>query len=365
MEYSSMEQYWVWLSSVPGMTPKRFYQLLSIYEDARNVWDNVGDEGMEFLGEKVLFNLDKCRNEKYFYRLFYSLEKSGTRAVSRLNDEYPKLLANIYDPPPTIFVRGKLPEEDSPTIAIVGSRMATQEGRMIARKFSKVLAENGVTVVSGLARGIDTCAHQGSLDGKGRTIAVLGSGPDVIYPTENAALAESILENDGAILSEYVPGMRPRPHYFPIRNRIISGMSRGVLLVEAGKKSGAMITVNYAIEQNRDVFGIPGSICSSMSESANRLIADGAIVALSPWDILESYGWATRPSHGRSVKKDNAPELDPDDERIVKLLKMQALTLSEISDMTDIPASNLISHLTMLVLRGIIVKAPGEVYRAC
>ena len=243
-----MEQYWIWLSSVDGIGPRRFYQLISIYEDARAVWDNVGDEQMRFLGSAALRSLKAARCEKYFYDLFASIEKDGMRALTRLSDAYPPQLSAIFDPPPTLYMLGECPLDGKRNFAIVGSRRCTRDGKRAAREIAETLAREDVTVVSGMAYGVDTAAHEGALIGMGRTVAVLGCGADVIYPQENEALYRRILDNGGAIISEYTPGTRPAPGNFPPRNRIISGLSEGVLIVEGAEKSGAMITVNDALD---------------------------------------------------------------------------------------------------------------------
>ena len=363
MNYTHMEQYWIWLSSVEGIGPKRFYQLISIYEDPRTVWDNVGDEGMKFLGRQALDCLRKARDEKYFHELFHHIEKSGMRAITRISDAYPDTLAGIYDPPPTLYTLGDCPLEQDRMFAIVGSRRCTRDGQRAAREIAETLAREDVTIVSGMAHGIDTAAHEGALIGMGRTIAVLGSGADVIYPAENEALYRRILENGGAVISECRPGTKPVPGNFPARNRIISGLSQGVLLVEGAEKSGAMITVHDAIDQNRDVFAVPGSIYSSLSAMPNRLIVDGAIPVLSGWQILEHYRWAQRPNAQDEIPKARIV-LDAEDDQIVKPLLEQELSFDELANLVDFPIAKLNSHLTMLELRGIIVKVPGGLYRA-
>ena len=367
MEYTAMDQYWVWLSSVEGIGQKRFYQLLSLYEDARQVWDALGGPlvppDMQIVGPQALNNLRAARSEAYFYRLFDRLEKLGIRAVTRLSDDYPAALSGIYDPPPTLYVRGDCRLDDDRMIAIVGSRRCTRDGQRAAREFGKGLAENGVTVVSGMARGIDTCAHRGALDGGGRTIAVLGCGVDICYPPENERLMAEILDTGGAVISELVPGTTPMPGNFPARNRIISGLTEGTLLVEGARASGAMITVNPALEQGRDVFAVPGGIYSPLSDAPNRMILDGAIPVLSHWDILEHYRWAQRPSENPG-RKPKPVELSPEEQAIVEPLREQALSFDELALATGFSAAQLNSHLTMLELRGIIEKAPGGLYRS-
>ncbi|MDO4867199.1 MAG: DNA-processing protein DprA [Clostridia bacterium] len=367
MDYTAMEQYWIWLSSVEGIGPKKFYRLLALYEDARSVWDALGGPltplDMKFLGAPVLEKLRAARDERYFYRLFGLLDRLNARAVTRLSDAYPPALASIYDPPPTLYVRGEGELDGERMLAVVGSRRCTRDGQRAAREYAQGLAENGVTVVSGMARGIDSCAHRGALDGGGRTIAVLGCGVDIVYPPENDRLMAEILDSGGAVISEYLPGTPPAPGNFPARNRIISGLCEGTLLVEGAKASGAMITVNFALEQGRDVFAVPGSIYSPLSATPNRMILEGAFPALCHWDILEHYRWAQRP--GDDPRREAKPvELDADEAAIVEPLREQALTFDELSALTGFPAAKLNSHLTILELRGIIEKVPGGQYRS-
>lgn len=357
-----MEQYWIWLASVEGIGPRRFYQLLSLFNDPRNIWDNIGDSRLKFLGPRTLAALRRARDEKYFYQLFAKLETSGVRAVPRTSDDYPARLTRTVDAPPTLFMRGEAELNAERAFAIVGSRRCTREGERAAREFAEKLAREGVTVISGLAMGIDSAAHTGAVNAGGRTIAVLGCGPDIIYPVENERLSQRILELGGAIVSEYLPGMPPLAANFPARNRIISGMSRGVAIVEGAKRSGAMITVNYALDQGRDVFAVPGSIYSPLSAMPNQLIVDGAAPAISAWDILEYYKWAERPSE--QAERKIGPELSGEEASLVDPLRQQSLTLSELCALTGFPAQKANSLLTILELRGIIEKQPGGEYRA-
>ena len=367
MDYSAMEQYWIWLSSVEGIGPKRFYMLLSLFEDARAVWDALGGiltpPELQSLGPLTLKNLRMARDAAYFYGLFDRLERSGIRAVTRLSEAYPSALTGIYDPPPTLFMRGECRLDDDRALAVVGSRRCTRDGQKAAHDFAKGLAENGVTVVSGMARGIDSCAHRGALDGHGPTIAVLGCGVDVVYPPENEQLMAEILDGGGTVVSEYLPGTLPNAGNFPARNRIISGISRGTLLVEGAKASGAMITVNLALEQGRDVFAVPGGIYSPLSEAPNRMILSGATPVLCHWDILEYYRWGQRPG-ADDAPKPRQVELSPEEQAIIGPLRDQALGFDELVAATGFSAAKLNSHLTMLELRGIIEKVPGGLYRS-
>lgn len=362
MEYSVMEQYWIWLSSVEGIGPRRFYQLMSVFTDARDVWERMGDPAMNFLPQNALSALRAARSERYFYELFARLESRGVRAVTRLSDDYPQRLLETVDPPPTLYTRGAADLSAARMFSVVGARRCSRDGARAARDFSEKLAREGVTVVSGLAFGIDSAAHEGAVRADGITIAVLGSGADVIYPAENERLAAEILDKGGALISEYPPGMPPLAANFPARNRIISGMSPGLLLVEGAKKSGAMITVGFALEQGRDVFAVPGSIYSPLSATPNQLIVDGAIPAISPWEILRFYKWAEDPVPG----KKSAPkiELDGDERAVYEALLRESMTLTELCETTGFTSGKLLSLLTTLELRGIIGKQPGGEYRA-
>ena len=367
MNYTAMEQYWIWLSSVEGIGPRRFYRLLALYGDARAVWDALGGSGapkdMSFLGDAVRASLRRARSEDYFYRLFDRMDKQGMRAVTRLSEDYPHRLSTICDPPPTLFIRGEGGVDDERMFAIVGSRRCSRDGQRAAREIAEGLARADVTVVSGMARGIDTFAHEGALLGRGRTVAVLGCGADVVYPPENDALMGEILDSGGAVVTEYPPGTKPLPSNFPQRNRIISGLCQGTLLVEGAKKSGAMITVNCALEQGRDVFAVPGSIYSPLSATPNRMIVDGATPVISPCEILGYYRWGDTPEIGDEDEKP-AVALDEDEAKLVEPLRNEALSFEELTQITGFSASKLNSHLTMLELRGIIVKVPGGMYRA-
>jgi len=362
MEYSVMEQYWVWLSSVEGIGPRKFYHLLSLFSDARDVWENIRDDRLKFLGPKTLAKLKAARDERYFYQLFAKLETNGIRAVTRVSDAYPARLTRTVDAPPTLYVKGEADLNSERMFAIVGSRRCTRDGERAAREFAGQLSREGVTVVSGLAHGIDSAAHTGAVNAKCPTVAVLGCGPDIVYPPENLKLYGSILDNGGAIVSEYLPGIPPLPGNFPSRNRIISGMSRGVLIVEGAKRSGAMITVDYANDQGRDVFAVPGSIYSPLSATPNQLIVDGAVPAISAWEILEYYRWSQRPTDEGAKKP--ATEMSEEEEKLVAPLREQSLTMSELCNITGFSVQQVNSLLTILELRGIIEKQPGGEYRA-
>lgn len=354
------EKYFIWLASVEGMTPARLGTLFEIYEDARALWDSPA-EALKMLPPKPAEALRAARNQQYLEELLEKVERMPCCLITRLSDEYPEPLKCIYDPPSLLYLRGSTFLAHPHQLAVVGSRRATRDGKRAAREISAGLARHGVCVVSGLARGIDSCAHVGALEGAGRTIAVLGCGVDVVYPPENTELIEKILDNGGSLVSEYPPGTPPYASHFPARNRIISGLCQGVVIVEGAKNSGAMITVDQALDQGREVFAVPGSIYAPLSEGPNQLIFEGAMPVRSHWDILEHYGWAQQPT---ANKAPTAPEDLSDQENIlVELLKIEEKSFDELANLTGIPTPTLSSLLTILELRGIISKLPGRMYR--
>lgn len=361
MEYEIKEQYRIWLASIKGITPKKYRTLLDSLGDADIVWDNP-DRAKELVDEKTLKEIKKMRSQEEFIKLFYKLEKSRILAISSSHPDYPESLLDLFDPPPVLYIRGSVEIlKEERMLAVVGTRTPTYDGKKTASEFVKTIAEEDVVIVSGLARGIDTIAHEACLQAGSRTIAVLGSGLNSMYPPENAELAETIIETGGAVISEMLPDEGPQKWSFPARNRIISALSKGVLIVEGKKTSGAMITAANALDLSRDIYAIPGSIYARLSEGPNHLIQNGAFPALSPWDILEAERWGVRPEDKPESKK--KVSLNENETVIANLLEIQPLTFDEISKQTQFSPSELNSLLTMLVLRGIIIKTPGNSYR--
>lgn len=360
MQYEIKEQYRIWLASVKGITPKKYKLLIDTLGDAFAVWDNP-ECAKDLLDEKAFKELKKMRSQEEFVRLFYRLEQSGIFAISSSSPDYPESLLDLFDPPPVLYLRGSaeiLKEERM--LAVVGTRTPTYDGKKTASEFVKTIAGEDVVIVSGLARGIDTIAHEACLQAGSRTIAVLGSGLNSLYPQENAELAETIIQSGGAVISEMLPDEGPQKWSFPARNRIIAALSKGVLIVEGKKTSGAMITAANALDLSRDIYAIPGSIYARLSDGPNHLIQNGAFPALSPWDILEAERWGARPENQPVKKK---VSLNQNETIIMKLLEIQPLTFDEIAKQTQFSSSELNSLLTMLVLRGIIIKTPGNSYR--
>ncbi len=289
------------------------------------------------------------------------LEKKGISFVHHGGFEYPELLKNIPDPPPGLFVRGRIAGDGGHSVAVVGSRKATRYGLTVAAKLARDLAGSGMTVISGMARGIDTAAHRGALAAGGRTVAVLGCGVDVVYPGENAGLMEEIVSS-GAVVSEFPLQERPEAWHFPVRNRIISGMSRGVVVVEAAARSGALITADCALDQGRDVMAVPGNITSEQSRGTNRLIRQGARLVEDAGDVLEELGLSRLfRDDGRDAP---APSLSPGEDAVYKLISAEPVMLDELVERSGLPAQNILAALTFLEMRGFVRQLPGRLYIA-
>ena len=285
-------------------------------------------------------------------------ESKSIQAVIFGEDGYPSILSSIPDPPIVLFFRGDLQKYLSiPSVAVIGSRRCTTYGRRVARSLARDFVRDGVGVVSGLARGIDAEAHIGALDAGGRTMAVLGSGLDVCYPPEHEKLAHKITRS-GVLVSEYPPGTQPARFRFPERNRLISGFSLGVVVVEAGRKSGTMITVNTALDQGREVFAVPGEVTRALSMGTNMLLRDGAGVVITAKDVLEPLGIAKSASEREQI-------FEPDNEiarSILKHLSEEALHFNRLLRLTDVETPLLQSELLKLEIAGVIRQHPGKIF---
>jgi DNA processing protein len=288
----------------------------------------------------------------------------GIRILSIDDNVYPERLKEIYDPPLVLYMRGKIMTHDESAVAVVGSRHATTYGSLATERIARGLAENGITVVSGMARGIDSLAHRGALDGGGRTIAVLGSGVDVIYPPEHKRLYTEISER-GAVVSEFPPGTSPEAQNFPRRNRIISGLSLGVVIVEASENSGALITARQAMEQNREVFAVPGNITSLRSKGTHRLIQEGAKLVESVEDILKEFVYllkneGTIESKTRNAHQNIKESLSAEEKKVFDQLKTEPVYIDSIIDETRLPSEQVLGILLQLELKGLVKQIAGK-----
>lgn len=286
---------------------------------------------------------------------------SAITAVTWSDAAYPAALTTIVDPPPVIWTRGRVEALGGPAVAIVGSRAASPYALAVAEQLAGDLAARGLVIVSGLARGVDSAAHRGALAAGGVTVAVLGSGVDVIYPAEHAALARSI-DVAGAVISELVPGTTPLQWFFPLRNRIISGLSRAVVVIEAGEKSGSLITARCALDQGRDVLAVPGNVLSGRNRGAHALLRDGAKIVESADDILEELGMSPGSAGGTRPLADgpgSGPEAAPRDPVLDALTPGEASDLDEISERSGLKPARLLPRLFELELQGRVRRAGG------
>ncbi len=287
-------------------------------------------------------------------------QAASITAIAWNDPDYPVALTTIADPPPVLWTRGRVAALSAPAVAIVGSRAASPYALSVAEQLAGDLAASGLVIVSGLARGVDSAAHRGALAAGGVTVAVLGSGVDVLYPPEHASLAKEI-DRAGAVVSELVPGTEPMPWFFPRRNRIISGLSRAVVVIEAGEKSGSLITARCALDQGRDVLAVPGNVLSGRNRGAHALLKDGAKIVESADDILEELGM-TRGAGVSGVRPPGAEDergLTPRDPVLDCLVPGEAADLDEISERSGLGSSRLLPRLFELELQGLVRRAGG------
>jgi len=356
--------YWLALSLTPGLGSILIKRLLDRFKTPEAVFHAPMKEllKIEGLGEKVAGEIRKGPFEKAVKKELSLLKELGGTIVTIKDDAYPKRLKDIYDPPPLLYMRGKLKEEDELAVSIVGSRKTSPYGRWITEKVSQELARHGVTIVSGMARGIDSFAHWGAISVRGRTIAVLGCGVDVIYPSENRNLFGKIIEH-GAILSEFPIGSPPEGGHFPRRNRIISGLSIGVVVVQASAESGSLITAGYALEQGREVFAVPGNVGAEGSRGTNRLIKEGAKLVESSEDILEEIlpQWKREKEIVQKVETPR-PDLTEEEKILYDLLGETPLHIDVLIRESQLDPGKVSSILLNLELGGLISQWPGKCF---
>ncbi|MDR0533365.1 MAG: DNA-processing protein DprA [Verrucomicrobiales bacterium] len=290
------------------------------------------------------------------------LQRLGIGVIDREDERYPQQLLEIYDPPLLLYYKGDLEAAKRRGIGVVGSRQTSHYGLETAKKLSYQMAYAGLPVVSGLARGIDTAAHQGALAAKGRTVAVLGCSLDLMYPPENQALAEMIVEKDGLLLSEFPLKTPPDKQTFPMRNRVVSGLSGGVLVVEAGAESGALITARMALDQGRQVFAIPGRIDNPLAKGCHRLIKDGAKLVESVEDVLAEFEFLFPPAAISEPRRVLPADLSEDEQVILKNLGMEEVHLDELTRKCGLPSARMSSTLLRLEMRKLVRQLPGKFF---
>ena len=252
-----MNKYWIWFSRINKIGAKAQNKLLEKYHNPERIWNLTKEELQEILDNKQVEIVLNQNNRENLEKYDEYMQKHKIKMITILDEKYPKKLRNIYDPPVVLYVKGNASIIDNLSIAIIGSRICSNYGKEVAKQFAYNLSKYNINILSGLARGIDTYAHIGAIQAKEITIAVMGNGLDIIYPEENRKIYDDIIKNNGAIISEYIVGTKPEKLNFPARNRIVSGLSEGILVVEANKKSGAFITVDFALEQGKNIYAIP------------------------------------------------------------------------------------------------------------
>ncbi|NQW16105.1 MAG: DNA-protecting protein DprA [Chloroflexi bacterium] len=355
-------KYWVALDKVSGLGPKKFDALERAFESMEAVWSaapsELSDAGLDLAtATKIVRERDAIYPDDEIKKL----EDSGVRAIPRTSTLYPTRLGQIYDPPAVIYVRGALTEADGRSVAVIGTRKPTTHGKEACYLLAGELARNGVTVVSGLARGIDGIAHNAALEAGGRTLAVLGSGLDRIYPGEHMDLARRI-PDAGALISEFPLGTRPDAHNFPRRNRILSALSLGTLVIEAGFKSGAMLTVEHAVQQNKEVFAVPGSILSETNKGTNWLIQQGAKLVTGVDDVLDELNIVVK--GGQLPMEEIVLENDLE-ATVLGVIDAEPRHIDDVTRTTRLESSAVASTLSVLEIKGLVRQAgPMQYVRA-
>jgi DNA processing protein len=352
-------QYWVGFNIVPGIGRVKFSQIENFFGKLENAWKaGPADFKQAGLDSNVIKAIETCREQTDLDAEMEKLERGAVKAYTYHDAEYPARLKEIYDYPPLIYVKGNFLPQDEWCLSVVGTRRATIYGRQVTEEIVADLAQNGITVVSGLARGIDTVAHRRALESGGRTIAIFACGLDTIYPGENTNLARSIIER-GALVSEYPLGTKPKPDYFPRRNRIMSGMSLGVLVIEADESSGAIITAHIALEQDREVFAVPGSILSPMSRGTNTLIQEGAKLVRNCADILEELNLTV---NARQMEMKEIIPASETESLLLKQLGTEPTHIDQICRNSGLPISSVSSNLAIMELRGMVKQVGAMNY---
>ena len=344
-------KYWVGFNNIPGIGRVRLGQLESYFSSLELAWKaSPGELKRAGLDSVALRAIAQWRDKISPEAEMEKLDRYRVKVLTCNDAGYPRRLKEIYDYPPVLYVKGSLLTEDEWCLAVVGTRRATVYGKQVTEEIVSDLARSKITIVSGLAKGIDTIAHQSALEAGGRSLAVFASGLDIVYPAENENLARDIMEH-GALLSEYPLGAKPRAENFPRRNRILSGLSLGVLVAEADETSGAMITARMALEQNREVFAIPGSILSPASRGTNHLIQEGAKLVREYTDILEELNLTT------VARQIEMREILPESETeslLIRQLSAEPSHIDEVCRRSGLPAATVSSTLAMMELKGLV-----------
>ena len=350
---------------LPTIGPVRLRKLLQVFETPEKILGarSTALRAVEGIGAEVAEQITKWESIVDLPAELIRVRDFGATVITAESPLYSRQLREIHAPPIVLYVWGEITERDQHAIGVIGSRRTTHYGTESAKKLSYQLAYAGLTVISGLARGIDTAAHQGALAARGRTIAVIGSGLNKLYPPENAALAEKIASGNGAVVSEFSMEVEPDRQTFPMRNRIISGWSHGILVVEAGLNSGALITATQAIEQGRNVYAVPGHINAPSALGSNRLIQQGAKLVMDASDVLDDLSILlpeAKPSAEAAARP--LPELTDDERRVYDAIRETETSIDDIATKSDLPSGSVSSTLLRLELKRLVKQLPGKYF---
>ena len=375
------KEYWLYLAKIKGLGPGRRRVLLEIFGNPEGIYKagEITLRKIPLLEDYHIEQILSLRNIDYEKEL-ESFSSMGIRFITSIDKDFPVRLKEIPDAPSFLFCKGELPDDNSPSVAIVGSRKCSIYGRETCLKFAEKLAGAGIVIISGMAAGVDGFAHRGAISAGGKTIAVLGCGVDICYPSANRDIydtlskgnvlvrsapgGQSSLPGHGCIISEYYPGEQALPYNFPQRNRIISGLCDILLVVEAGKKSGTFITVDHALEQGREIFAIPGRIGDPVSDGCNSLIKNGATIATEPEDIIDELKqhYEMLLIHEKRKKKDTVSKLEGDERKVFDCLEVVPLQINEISSRSGIDCGELSKILISLELKGMVAEVGKNLY---
>ena len=353
------------LNMVPKMGPVRLRKLLEVFKTPERILTAKRSElrTIDGVGREVAEQIANWESTVDLPAELARIRDFGAEVITAESPTYPRQLREIHAPPIVLYVWGELEERDQHAIGVIGSRRTSHYGAECAKKLSYQLAYSGLTIISGLARGIDTAAHQGAIAAKGRTVAVIGSGLLHLYPPENAALAEKIRDGHGAVVSEFSMEIEPDRQTFPMRNRIISGWSHGILVVEAGLNSGALITASQAIEQGRSVYAVPGHITAPTAHGSNRLIQQGAKLVMEAADILDDLQILLPERQQFAAEPTRVlPEMSDDERRVYDAINPTETPIDQITATTDLPSATVSSVLLRLELKHLVKQLPGKYF---
>ncbi len=357
---------WLALYLIPGLGIRTWHKLQAAFDNPEKIFaasETKIRQMVPGISAKIIAGIKQNKLQAQAEAELKLADKTGIRIISRRCREYPELLQHIHEPPPFLYIKGNLDLLNNKCLGIVGARASTTYGQRIATSMAKQLSRQGLTITSGMALGIDTAAHRGALQAGGPTIAVLGCGLDIIYPRQNNKLYHQITK-EGAVISEYPFGTQPEPFRFPARNRIISGLSLGLLVVEAAKKSGSLITAHLALEQGREVFAIPGRVDSFKSEGTHDLLKSGAKLVHTVDDILEELApMANWQRNEQDEPKPPKTELNQEEQTLIDCLEVYPQNINNLMEKSGLKADSIQQNLLTLELKNLIISLPGSQYQ--